>query len=92
MEGEGVDDYGGPYREVFSHVASELQQLSVASSSKSSTSTCALPLLLPSPNAAGGGGEERSLLGAGTKENGDRGDDGDGDEEIEHGYLKKRMK
>ena len=25
FEGEGVDDYGGPYREIFSQVAAEVQ-------------------------------------------------------------------
>ena len=38
------------------------------------------------------GREQRGLLGAGSKKDGDRGNDWDGDEEIEHGYLKKRMK
>ena len=38
------------------------------------------------------GREQRGLLGAEAQKDGDRGNDGDGDEEIEHGYLKKRMK
>ena len=65
FEGEGVDDYGGPYREVFSHIAAELQQLPVpparGAPAADSAAACALPLLLPSPNAAGAGGEERGL-------------------------------
>ena len=36
--GEGADDYGGPYREVFTSLCSELQNESV------------LPLLLQTPN------------------------------------------
>lgn len=62
MEGEGVDDYGGPYREVFSHIAAELQQLQQQQpGGGAAAAACALPLLLPSPNAAGAGGEEQGM-------------------------------
>ena len=37
FSGEGSDDYGGPYREVFGHVCEELE-------------SCLLPLLIPIPN------------------------------------------
>ena len=37
FSGEGSDDYGGPYREVFSHVCEELE-------------SDLLPLLIPIPN------------------------------------------
>lgn len=43
-EGEGCDDYGGPYREVFYNIVEELVTLTEDSRN------CILPLLLPSPN------------------------------------------
>ncbi len=60
MEGEGVDDYGGPYREVFAHVAGELQA-PFAGQRGDSDEALALPLLLPTPNQSVGLGAERSL-------------------------------
>jgi len=44
--GEGVNDYGGPYRAVFEQIVDELQAEIGA--------TCLLPFLLPSPNRAAG--------------------------------------
>jgi hypothetical protein len=57
FEGEGADDYGGPYRETFSQVAAEVQALGevLRPESRDSfkrASRCALPLLRPAPNAA----------------------------------------
>ena len=43
FEGEGVDDYGGPYREVFAQIPTELQMTPPSGS----MSECILPLLLP---------------------------------------------
>lgn len=45
FEGEGVDDYGGPYREIFAQIPTELQ--TVCRNIK--TTKCVLPLLLPAP-------------------------------------------
>jgi hypothetical protein len=47
--GEGVNDYGGPYRAVFEQVVDELQCDSNNVGSKSSD-RCLLPLLVPCPN------------------------------------------
>ncbi|KAH9257832.1 hypothetical protein BASA81_003851 [Batrachochytrium salamandrivorans] len=44
--GEGVDDYGGPYRQVFEAICDELQN----DSEPDSAGSCLLPLLLPCPN------------------------------------------
>ena len=44
FEGEGVDDYGGPYREIFSYFSNELQKTSQA---PNNLLRCVLPLLLP---------------------------------------------
>jgi len=57
FEGEGVDDYGGPYREIFSQIAAEVQALGEVLRAESRESfkhatRCALPLLRPAPNAA----------------------------------------
>jgi hypothetical protein len=55
FEGEGVDDYGGPYREIFSQVAAEVQSCNAAAqlgmpTQHRFTGACVLPLLCPSPN------------------------------------------
>jgi len=58
FEGEGVDDYGGPYREIFTQLAQEVQALS-----KLGVKTeCTLPLLQPTPNAFNSAGQEKSTL------------------------------
>ncbi|CAK4082477.1 unnamed protein product [Aphanomyces euteiches] len=44
FEGEGADDYGGPYREFFAQFAAELQSV------KPDSLECTLPFLIPSPN------------------------------------------
>ncbi|TMW56846.1 hypothetical protein Poli38472_006856 [Pythium oligandrum] len=70
FEGEGVDDYGGPYREFFSQVFAELQMIAEDESeenkpttqtldSHSSLGTCFLPFLMPSPNWRNGVGSNR---------------------------------
>jgi len=45
FEGEGVDDYGGPYRELFQQVFHELQLLN-----SNNIRQCFLPILMPTPN------------------------------------------
>ena len=62
FDGEGVDDYGGPYREIFQQVCDELQALTPkaqpAEVTRSSNDkdgsegvqTCFLPILMPTPN------------------------------------------
>ena len=50
FDGEGVDDYGGPYREVFAQIPSELQAFKC--SPDSSRTTCYLPVFQPTPNTA----------------------------------------
>jgi len=45
--GEGVDDYGGPYRQVFEQVVDELQDDQEWPDSRRA---CLLPLLVPCPN------------------------------------------
>jgi hypothetical protein len=55
FEGEGVDDYGGPYREIFSQLATEVQSCHVSAQLGQPTQLqevagCMLPLLCPSPN------------------------------------------
>merc|ERR1711990_340922 len=57
FEGEGVDDYGGPYREVFAQFCAELQ--AVASDSSDKLASCVLPLLMPCPNWRNGVGDNR---------------------------------
>lgn len=58
FEGEGVDDYGGPYRECFSQFAAELQ----ATRKAGSTIETVLPLLIPSPNWQHAMGQVRDKL------------------------------
>jgi len=59
FDGEGVDDYGGPYREIFQQLCDELQSLAPEPESDSSSGaigkkatllSCFLPLLMPTPN------------------------------------------
>ncbi len=63
--GEGVDDYGGPYRAVFEQVADELQKDDLTlKPGQPVENTCLLPLLVPTPNRAAsvGQGQEKFLL------------------------------
>ena len=67
FEGEGVDDYGGPYREVFSHVCEELQAMRLDEKgadghSDGERQQCTLPLFAPCPNRVAGTGENRERL------------------------------
>lgn len=64
FEGEGVDDYGGPYREVFTQVAAELTSTvptaltTIAANSlgeQSDQDECLLPILEPTPSSVSGG-------------------------------------
>jgi hypothetical protein len=70
FDGEGVDDYGGPYREVFFALTEELCSLN----QNRKSIDCFLPLLMPSPNWFHGVGstERNSFLfkptSSGTKE------------------------
>ncbi|CAM9365219.1 unnamed protein product, partial [Choristocarpus tenellus] len=58
--GEGVDDYGGPYREIFTQVAAELKtvvalstddNLGSLAASYPAREVCMLPILQPTPNS-----------------------------------------
>lgn len=78
FDGEGVDDYGGPYRECFTQLFDELQMLSADRFSvepsltkqneqtlhKNEESTCVLPLFIPSTNSQTrtGNGQEKLVL------------------------------
>ncbi|KAF0720806.1 Aste57867_1 [Aphanomyces stellatus] len=53
FEGEGADDYGGPYREFFAQFVAELQSI------KQDALDCMLPFLMPSPNWRNGIGSHR---------------------------------
>lgn len=64
FEGEGVDDYGGPYREVFTQVAAELTSTvptalaataAHASGAQSNKDECLLPFLEPTPSLVSDG-------------------------------------
>jgi hypothetical protein len=74
FEGEGVDDYGGPYREFFSQFFAELQLLKEKTSTvktkkendpqqtdphSSNITECILPFFLPCPNWRNGVGDNR---------------------------------
>jgi alpha-tubulin suppressor-like RCC1 family protein len=69
FEGEGADDYGGPYREFFSQFFAELQTLKEnqedtgsnqeSNQHKEAPMACLLPFLLPSPNWRSGVGSSR---------------------------------
>ena len=52
--GEGVDDYGGPYRQVFEQTVDELQNDTEWPDSRRA---CLLPLLVPCPNRYNGIGD-----------------------------------
>ena len=49
FEGEGVDDYGGPYRDVFQSICAELQR---TLDHPKATPQCLVPLLCPTANWA----------------------------------------
>ena len=73
FDGEGVDDYGGPYREIFQQICDELQAARPRRGQGQTSSTagdggggvndtddspqCFLPLLLPTPNWSSAAGE-----------------------------------
>lgn len=65
--GEGVNDYGGPYRAVFEQIVDELQCDSSTVGSKSSD-RCLLPLLVPCPNrsTAVGPNQDKFLFASST--------------------------
>jgi hypothetical protein len=58
FEGEGVDDYGGPYREFFSQICEELQALNP--DIEDDEPECVLPLLIPTPNQKRRTGESQN--------------------------------
>jgi hypothetical protein len=63
FEGEGVDDYGGPYRECFAQFSAELQATTGSASGVGKHALrCPLQLLLPSPNWRNGIGNEQQLF------------------------------
>ncbi len=58
--GEGVDDYGGPYRAVFEQVVDELQKDNLTlKPGQPVENGCLLPLLVPSPNRVARVGREQ---------------------------------
>lgn len=67
LEGEGSDDYSGPYRELFETVAQELLATAAASGDRDGSSassadappSCLLPFFIPVPNASAGVGDNR---------------------------------
>ncbi|KDO31550.1 hypothetical protein SPRG_03479 [Saprolegnia parasitica CBS 223.65] len=59
FEGEGADDYGGPYREFFSQFVSELQSIKPDSADSTDGLQCILPFLMPCPNWRNGVGSHR---------------------------------
>ena len=60
--GEGVDDYGGAYREVFTQAVAELQ------TNRTGLGAACLPVLQPSPNATSGLGNNRGWFVAASGE------------------------
>jgi hypothetical protein len=65
--GEGVNDYGGPYRAVFEQVVDELQSDQLALPGRHLGDRCLLPLLIPCPNRVGhvGANQDQFLLSPG---------------------------
>lgn len=68
LEGEGSDDYSGPYRELFETVAQELLATAAATRADGSAGAgastdapprCLLPFFIPVPNASAGVGDNR---------------------------------
>jgi hypothetical protein len=59
FEGEGVDDYGGPYREFFSTICAELQGLNPDLDDDDDIE-CVLPLFIPAPNQKRRTGENQA--------------------------------
>lgn len=62
--GEGVNDYGGPYRAVFEQVGEELQYETAPEADSDVKELALLPLLIPCPNrrAAIGEGQDKFVL------------------------------
>jgi len=63
FQSEGVEDYGGPYREVFEQIVDELQSDSLIVGRKASE-RCLLPLLIPCSNRGSqvGSNQDKFLL------------------------------
>ena len=59
--GEGVHDYGGPYRAVFEQIVDELQCDSILVG-RNLAERCLLPLFIPSPNRAAGVGSNQDTF------------------------------
>jgi hypothetical protein len=63
FQGEGVNDYGGPYRELIEQIVEELQfdELSIG---RKVSDHCLLPLLIPCPNRASslGSNQDKFML------------------------------
>ena len=62
--GEGVNDYGGPYRAVFEQVVDEVQCDAVTVGGTKPSEKCLLPLLIPCPNkcTAVGNNQDKFIL------------------------------
>lgn len=62
--GEGVNDYGGPYRAVFEQIVDELRTDSVTAGGSKPSERCLLPLLIPCTNrtSAAGSNQDKFLL------------------------------
>ena len=58
-EGEGVDDYGGPYRECFAQLTFEVQATETRTVHGDTRERCILPLLIPAPNRHAKVGDNR---------------------------------
>lgn len=65
FDGEGADDYGGPYREFFSQFFVELQSLA---DTGDEDARCFLPFLMPCPNWRNGTGSNREKFILNTRE------------------------
>lgn len=57
--GEGVNDYGGPYRAVFEQIVDELRCDAVSGGGNKPSDKCLLPLLIPSINRISGAGSNQ---------------------------------
>jgi hypothetical protein len=66
--GEGVNDYGGPYRAVFEQIVDELRVDTLSSASSKISERCLLPLLLPCPNRviSAGANQDKYILSTGN--------------------------
>lgn len=66
--GEGVNDYGGPYRALFEQIVDELRLDTLTENGTKISDRCLLPLLLPCPNRviSTGSNQDKYLLSTGT--------------------------